>query len=132
MASSAKVGRCVVVRFRCRRPGPDFVGFRFPAEVILLAARWYARYGLSHKDVEGLLAERGTMVDHITIYRRVWPTYENTHAGPRTVHRLKLPTLSGNAREAQISLLRRGNRRGHTARRQSIVQRSLPVCQAGQ
>jgi len=29
------------------------------------------RYGLSHRDVEELLAERGVHVDHITVYRWV-------------------------------------------------------------
>ena len=48
-----------------------FVGCRFPAEVILLAVRWYLRYGLSYRDVEELLAERGIEVDHVTIYRWV-------------------------------------------------------------
>jgi IS6 family transposase len=50
---------------------PSFVGFRFPPEVILLAVRWYLRYGLSYRDVEELLAERGVEVDHVTIYRWV-------------------------------------------------------------
>jgi hypothetical protein len=27
------------------------VGFRFPAEVIVAAVRWYLRYGLSYRDV---------------------------------------------------------------------------------
>jgi IS6 family transposase len=48
-----------------------FAGFRFPAEVISLAVRWYLRYGLSYRDVEELLAERGILVDHVTIYRWV-------------------------------------------------------------
>ncbi len=48
-----------------------FVGYRFPPEVILLAVRWYLRYGLSYRDVEELLAERGVEVDHVTIYRWV-------------------------------------------------------------
>jgi transposase-like protein len=39
--------------------------------VILLAVRWYLRYGLSYRDVEELLAERGVDVDHVTIYRWV-------------------------------------------------------------
>ena len=47
------------------------VGFRFPREVILLAVRWYFRYGLSYRDVEELLTERGVDVDHVTIYRWV-------------------------------------------------------------
>jgi transposase-like protein len=39
--------------------------------VIVLAVRWYLRYGLSYRDVEELLAERGIEVDHVTIYRWV-------------------------------------------------------------
>jgi hypothetical protein len=46
-----------------------FAGFRFLREVISLAVRWYLRYGLSYRDVEELLAERGITVDHVTIYR---------------------------------------------------------------
>jgi transposase, IS6 family len=48
-----------------------FVGFRFPPEVIVLAVRWYLRYGLSYRDVEELLTERGIEVDHVTVYRWV-------------------------------------------------------------
>jgi transposase-like protein len=39
--------------------------------VILLAVRWYLRYGLSYRDIEELLAERGVEVDRVTIYRWV-------------------------------------------------------------
>jgi Phage integrase family len=38
-----------------------FAGFRFPREVIAVAVRWYLRYGLSYRDVEELLAERGRL-----------------------------------------------------------------------
>src|SRR5437667_10095845 len=48
-----------------------FAGFRFPPEVIVLAVRWYLRFGLSYRDVEELLVERGIEVDHVTIYRWV-------------------------------------------------------------
>jgi IS6 family transposase len=48
-----------------------FAGFRFPREVITVAVRWYLRYGLSYRDVEELLAERGIRVDHVTVYRWV-------------------------------------------------------------
>ena len=57
---------------RTRRPRPPvgmpsgFAGFRFPPEVILLAVRWYLRYGLSYWDLEELLAERAIEVDHVT------------------------------------------------------------------
>ena len=50
---------------------PSFAGYRFPPDVILLAVRWYLRYGLSYRDVAELLAERGVDVDHVTIYRWV-------------------------------------------------------------
>ena len=46
-------------------------GYRFPREVIAVAVRWYLRYGLSYRDVEELLAERGVIVDHVTVYRWV-------------------------------------------------------------
>jgi transposase-like protein len=39
--------------------------------VIVLAVRWYLRYGLSYRDVEELLVERGVEVDHVTVYRWV-------------------------------------------------------------
>ncbi len=47
----------------------------FPPEVITLAVRsavrWYLRFGLSYRDVEELLAERGVEVNHVSIFRRV-------------------------------------------------------------
>src|SRR6266508_3324713 len=48
-----------------------FAGFRFPPDVIIVAVRWYLRFGLSYRDVEELLAERGVEVDHVTIYQWV-------------------------------------------------------------
>ncbi len=48
-----------------------FVGFRFLREVISVAVRWYLRHGLSYRDVEELLAERGVTVDHVTVCRWV-------------------------------------------------------------
>src|SRR5947207_2499438 len=37
----------------------------------MVAVRWYLRYGLSYRDVDELLAERGITVDHVTVYRWV-------------------------------------------------------------
>src|SRR5215218_5915058 len=48
-----------------------FAGFRFPPDVIVLAVRWYLRFGLSYRDLEELLAERGIDVDHVTLFRWV-------------------------------------------------------------
>jgi transposase-like protein len=66
------------VEMRPRRPlvpsvveSSAFAGFRFPPEVILLAVRWYLRFGLSYRDLEELLAERGIEVDHVTVFRWV-------------------------------------------------------------
>src|SRR3954452_152970 len=46
-------------------------GYRFPREVIGVAVRWYLRYGLSDRDHEELLRERGIEVDHLPSYRWV-------------------------------------------------------------
>jgi len=54
-----------------KAPMSAFAGFRFPPEVILIAVRWYLRYGLSYRDLEELLAERGIEVDHVTLFRWV-------------------------------------------------------------
>lgn len=39
--------------------------------MIVVAVRWYLRYGLSYRDVEELLVERGVEVDHVTVFRWV-------------------------------------------------------------
>jgi IS6 family transposase len=48
-----------------------FAGFRFPPDVIVLAVRWSRRFGLSYRDVEELLTERGIEADHVMVYRWV-------------------------------------------------------------
>jgi len=55
----------------CPAPRSAFTGYRFPPEVITLAVRWYLRFGLSYRDVEELLSERGIEVDHVSIFRWV-------------------------------------------------------------
>ena len=47
------------------------VGYRFPRAVIAVAVRWYLRYGLSYRDADELLTERGIESDHVTTYRSV-------------------------------------------------------------
>ena len=58
-------------RLPSQPPVSAFIGFRYPPEVIVLAVRWCLRYGLSYRDVEELLGERGIEVDHVTVYRWV-------------------------------------------------------------
>jgi IS6 family transposase len=48
-----------------------FRGFRFPAEVILWAVRWYLRFPISYRDLEHMLADRGVQVDHVSLHRWV-------------------------------------------------------------
>ena len=73
------------------RPAPRsaFAGYRFAPEVITLAVRWYLRFGLSYRDVEELLAERGIEVDHVSIYRWVqrFARVRGGGSGPSAHHR---------------------------------------------
>ena len=73
---------------------------QFEPEVILLAVGWYLRFSLSYRDVEELLAERGLLVDHVTVWRWVQtlragnsapiataaPTDQRQLAGGRDLH----------------------------------------------
>jgi transposase-like protein len=75
-----------------------FAGFRFPPEVISVAVRWYLRYGLSYRDVEELLAERGVTVDHVTIYRWVQRfTLEFIETARPCRHAAMLPVTGGSS-----------------------------------
>lgn len=48
-----------------------FKGCHFPPEIVLTCIRWYARFKLSYRDIEELMAERRVEVDHATINRWV-------------------------------------------------------------
>ena len=54
--------RFAVLRFKWRH---------FQGEVILCAVCWYCRNGVSYRDLEQMMGERGVPVDHSTIYRWV-------------------------------------------------------------
>jgi transposase-like protein len=41
----------------------------FAGEIILLCVRWYCRYGISYRELEEMMGERGVAVDHTTVYR---------------------------------------------------------------
>ena len=62
-------------------PAPSYHGYRFPPEIISHAVWRYHRFGLSFRDVEDLLAQRGITVSYETI--RQWcrtfgPEYART------------------------------------------------------
>ena len=46
-----------------------FKGRHFDCSIILLCVRWYLAYGLSLRNLEEMMAERGISVDHATIHR---------------------------------------------------------------
>ncbi len=60
-----------------------FKGRHFQRDIILWAVRWYCKYGISYRELQEMLAERGVNVDHSTIYRwvqRYAPEMEKTAA----------------------------------------------------
>ena len=57
-------------------------GHRFPAVVINCAVRWYFRFGLSLRDVEELLLERGVVVTKRSVAGAT-NSELNSHSAPR-------------------------------------------------
>jgi len=49
----------------------SFKGVHYPKEVILYAVFFYVRYGVSYRDLEEIMKERGVTVDHATLNRWV-------------------------------------------------------------
>ena len=49
----------------------SFKGAHFPEEVILYAVFFYLRFGVSYRDLEEIMAERGVELDHATLNRWV-------------------------------------------------------------
>src|SRR5512132_2047364 len=66
-----RVGRLADAFSERPLPMSVFKRRRFPAEIILLCVRWYCRYGISYRELEEMMGERGVAVDHATLYRWV-------------------------------------------------------------
>src|SRR5208282_1240595 len=79
--------------FKWRRTAP---------ELILCAVRWYPRYPLSLRDVEELLAERGLVADHTTIWR--WVQRYGPELEQRLRGRLKSTNKSWRVDETYITV----------------------------
>jgi hypothetical protein len=62
-----------------------FKGRHFDRTVILLCVRWYLAYGLSLRNLEEMMAERGITVDHATVGRWV------VRYSPESLERLNRP-----------------------------------------
>lgn len=59
----------------------DFKGRHFEGEIVLWAVRWYCRYGVSYRDLEQMMAERGVLVDHSTIIAGCRDTRPRSRSG---------------------------------------------------
>ncbi len=49
----------------------SFKGRHFPKDMILMAVRWKLAYPLSYRNIEELMDERGTDIDHSTVQKWV-------------------------------------------------------------
>ena len=49
----------------------DFKGVHFPKSVVLFAVYFYVRFGVSYRDLEEIMEERGVDIDHATLNRWV-------------------------------------------------------------
>ena len=49
----------------------NFSGRHYPSEIILQCVRWYVSYGISYRDLEEMMSERGIDMDHATLNRWV-------------------------------------------------------------
>ena len=67
----------------------SFKGAHYPTSVIIYAVYFYVRFGVSYRDLEEIMAERGIAVDHATLNRWV-EKYAGAIADE--AHRRKMPT----------------------------------------
>lgn len=98
----------------------DFKWRHYQGQIILGCVRWYCKYGISYRDLEEMMMERGVDVDHTTLYRWV------QHYAPKMEKRLRYfwrPSLglSWRVDETYIKikgqwkyLYRAVDKRGHT------------------
>ncbi len=61
----------------------DFKWWHYQSSVILGCFRWYCKYGISYRDLEEMMLERGFEVDHTTLYHWV------QHYAPEIEKRLR-------------------------------------------
>lgn len=47
----------------------------FTSATILWGVRWYSKYGVSHRELQEIMAQRGVAVDHKTLHRLRHPEY---------------------------------------------------------
>ena len=98
----------------------DFKWRHYQGELILGCVRWYCKYGISYRELEEMMLERGFEVDHTMLYRWV------QHYAPEMEKRLRWhykPTMGYSWRvdETYVKvkgkwtyLYRATDKRGHT------------------
>lgn len=77
----------------------DFKGAHYPNSVILYAVYSYVRFGVSYRDLEQLMAERGVAVDHATLN----PSADGFVADPNTVCGAQILDITQAHRKTVIS-----------------------------
>lgn len=91
----------------------------YPLDVILTCVRWYVAYGLSLRNLEEIMAERGIDVDHSTVHRwaiKLLPVLE------RAFRRRKRPVgRSWRVDETYIKV------KGHHQDHRAIKRRTRPM-----
>lgn len=73
----------------------DFKWRHFRGEMILSCARWYCKYGISYRDLEQIMLERGLAGDHTTLYRWVQITRRKWKSACRGIGNLPWGTVRG-------------------------------------
>lgn len=79
-----------------------FRGRHFEDVIITLCVRWYLRYSLSYRDLEEMMAERGLVVDHVTIWR--WVQHYAPLLNQRVRRELRRPNGSWRVDETYIKV----------------------------
>lgn len=93
----------------------------YESEIILLCVRWYLRYALSYRDLEGMMTERGLSVVHTTIYR--WVQHHAPEIDRRSRPFLKQTKASWRVDETYVKV--RGKRMYLYRAVDSTVRRSI-------
>jgi len=80
----------------------SFKGTHFPKDVILFAVFFYLRYGVSYRDLEEIMAERGVAIDHATLNR--WVIRYSGLLSDEARHRKRITDRSWRMDETYIRL----------------------------
>ena len=114
-------------------PKISYAGYRFPPVIIQQAVWLYARFTLSFRDVEDLLAERGIVVSYETVRR--WVKHFGSMIAADLRRRRPKPHSTWHLDEVFIKIdglvglpMARRRRRGRGPRRSCAEQARQAVC----